>query len=238
MSRSDDLETDRRSSRRAAARRRRRVDPARRCSRCATSRSSSRPTTASCTRSTRCRSTCDRDETLGIVGESGSGKSVTSMAILGLLPKSRQRSPARSLFRGEPILGIPEKELEQLRGARIAMIFQDALAALNPVFKVGKQIAEAIEVHHESISGDGPAGAGHRAARDRRHPEPDDAGRAVPARVLGRHAAAGDDRDVDRERPRPAHRRRADDRARRHDPGAGARRARAHPGPDAARRSC
>ena len=92
-----------------------------------------------------------RDETLGIVGESGSGKSVTSMAILGLLPKSANIS-GEIVFMGRPILGIPEKELDQIRGARIAMIFQDALAALNPVFKVGKQIAEAISTH-ESISG-------------------------------------------------------------------------------------
>ena len=89
-----------------------------------------------------------RDETLGIVGESGSGKSVTSMAILGLLPRSAKIT-GDVRFRGVPILGAPEKQLEQLRGARIAMVFQDALAALNPVYKVGKQIAEAISVHQD-----------------------------------------------------------------------------------------
>ena len=88
------------------------------------------------------------NETLGIVGESGSGKSVTSMAILGLLPKSANIS-GEVLFRGENILGESEKELQKLRGSSIAMIFQDALAALNPVFKVGKQIAEAILVHQD-----------------------------------------------------------------------------------------
>jgi oligopeptide/dipeptide ABC transporter ATP-binding protein len=86
------------------------------------------------------------NETLGIVGESGSGKSVTSMAILGLLPKSANIS-GEVLFRGENILGESEKELQKLRGAKIAMIFQDALAALNPVFKVGDQIGEAVKVH-------------------------------------------------------------------------------------------
>jgi oligopeptide/dipeptide ABC transporter ATP-binding protein len=87
-------------------------------------------------------------ETLGIVGESGSGKSVTSLAILGLLPK-RARVSGDVRFRGEPILGLEEKQLESLRGARIAMVFQDALASLNPVQKVGKQIEESIAVHRD-----------------------------------------------------------------------------------------
>jgi oligopeptide/dipeptide ABC transporter ATP-binding protein len=88
------------------------------------------------------------NETLGVVGESGSGKSVTSLAILGLLPKSARVS-GEIRFRGESILGAKESELRALRGDRIAMIFQDALAALNPVLKVGDQVAEAIKVHHD-----------------------------------------------------------------------------------------
>jgi len=87
-------------------------------------------------------------ETLGIVGESGSGKSVTSMAVLGLLPKYARVS-GEVVFRGENLLGRREKELQPVRGRRIAMVFQDALAALNPVFRVGDQIAEAITVHRE-----------------------------------------------------------------------------------------
>jgi oligopeptide/dipeptide ABC transporter ATP-binding protein len=88
------------------------------------------------------------NEVLGIVGESGSGKSVTSMAILGLLPKrARVRGSVR--FRGVDLVGRKEKEMQPIRGARIAMIFQDALASLNPVFKVGDQIGEAIEVHRK-----------------------------------------------------------------------------------------
>jgi oligopeptide/dipeptide ABC transporter ATP-binding protein len=92
-------------------------------------------------------------ETLGIVGESGSGKSVTSMAILGLLPKSAQVSGSVR-FRGRELVGRTEKELEEVRGAQIAMIFQDALAALNPVFKVGQQVGEAISVHDPNVRGD------------------------------------------------------------------------------------
>jgi oligopeptide/dipeptide ABC transporter ATP-binding protein len=91
--------------------------------------------------------TLRESETLGIVGESGSGKTVTSMAILGLLPKKRATITGQVLFRGRNILGLPEPELDKIRGKRIAMVFQDALAALNPVLRVGDQIAEAIAVH-------------------------------------------------------------------------------------------
>jgi oligopeptide/dipeptide ABC transporter ATP-binding protein len=90
-------------------------------------------------------------ETLGIVGESGSGKSVTSMAILGLLPKSA-RVTGEVQFGGQNLLGMSEKALRPIRGDRIAMVFQDALASLNPVFTVGNQIAEAVQVHHQLSS--------------------------------------------------------------------------------------
>jgi oligopeptide/dipeptide ABC transporter ATP-binding protein len=88
------------------------------------------------------------DETLGIVGESGSGKSVTSMAILGLLPEYAKITGSIQ-FRGEELLGKSDKFMQQVRGRKIAMIFQDALAALNPVFKVGDQISESIAVHND-----------------------------------------------------------------------------------------
>ena len=74
------------------------------------------------------------NETLGIVGESGSGKSVTSMAILGLLPKTAKITRRGAVPRARTSLGMTENELQQLRGDEIAMVFQDALAALNPVF--------------------------------------------------------------------------------------------------------
>jgi len=87
-------------------------------------------------------------ETLGIVGESGSGKSVTSMAILGLLPKTA-RITGEVQFGGKNLVSLSPKELQPLRGSKIAMVFQDALAALNPVFPVGNQIGEAISVHEK-----------------------------------------------------------------------------------------
>ncbi len=92
-------------------------------------------------------------ETLGIVGESGSGKTVTSMSILGLLPKRAEIS-GRIMFRGTDLLSCNESQLRAIRGDKIAMVFQDALAALNPVMKVGYQIAEMIETHHEISKAD------------------------------------------------------------------------------------
>ncbi len=92
----------------------------------------------------------DANETVGIVGESGSGKSVSSLAILGLLPKSAQIT-GDIRFRNRSLRDLPETEMEKLRGNEIAMIFQDALAALNPVYTVGKQIAETIRVHDRGV---------------------------------------------------------------------------------------
>jgi oligopeptide/dipeptide ABC transporter ATP-binding protein len=89
-----------------------------------------------------------RSETLGIVGESGSGKSVTSLAIIGLLPNTASIS-GEAIFDGKDLLKESEQQLQPVRGNRIAMIFQDALAALNPVHRVGDQISEAIAVHHD-----------------------------------------------------------------------------------------
>jgi oligopeptide/dipeptide ABC transporter ATP-binding protein len=102
----------------------------------------------------------EASETLGIVGESGSGKSVTSLAILGLLP-STATITGEVIFGGQNLIGQSEKQLQPLRGERIAMIFQDALAALNPVQRVGDQIIEAIAVHHDLYPGEG-----HRRAVD------------------------------------------------------------------------
>jgi len=87
-------------------------------------------------------------EVLGIVGESGSGKSVSSLAVMGLLP-SRARITGSVRFRGSELLGRSDKDLSAIRGRGISMIFQDPLSALTPVFTVGDQIAEAVRIHQK-----------------------------------------------------------------------------------------
>jgi peptide/nickel transport system ATP-binding protein len=89
-----------------------------------------------------------RGEVLGIVGESGSGKSVSSLAVMGLLPRNAKiQGSARIL--GQDVLGLSDKELSQIRGQHIAMIFQDPLTSLTPVYTVGTQLAEAITIHNK-----------------------------------------------------------------------------------------
>jgi peptide/nickel transport system ATP-binding protein len=87
-------------------------------------------------------------EVLGIVGESGSGKSVTSMAVMGLLPKTA-RIAGSVRFRDEELLGLTDKEMTRVRGSKIAMIFQDPMTSLNPVYKIGYQLAEAVLAHND-----------------------------------------------------------------------------------------
>jgi oligopeptide/dipeptide ABC transporter ATP-binding protein len=87
-------------------------------------------------------------ETLGVVGESGSGKSVTALSILQLLPMPPGKfEGGRILFRGEDLLSAGEERLREIRGNEIAMIFQEPMTALNPVFTVGNQIAETVRLH-------------------------------------------------------------------------------------------
>jgi peptide/nickel transport system ATP-binding protein len=88
---------------------------------------------------------------LGLVGESGSGKSVSMLAVLGLLPKSAAVTGSVR-FCGQELLGMPQPALQAIRGARIGMIFQDPLTALNPVLRVGDQIVEAIRIHQRGVS--------------------------------------------------------------------------------------
>ena len=90
----------------------------------------------------------DRGETLGIVGESGSGKSVTARSIMRLVPNPPGKIINGSiLFKGENILTKKEKQMRMIRGNKIAMIFQDPMTSLNPLFTVGNQIVEAIIIH-------------------------------------------------------------------------------------------
>jgi peptide/nickel transport system ATP-binding protein len=90
-----------------------------------------------------------RGETLALVGESGSGKSVTSLAVMGLLPARVARvSAGRVRLDGIDLLTLPARQLEDIRGERIAMVFQEPMTSLNPAFTVGDQIAETVRRHH------------------------------------------------------------------------------------------
>jgi oligopeptide transport system ATP-binding protein len=96
--------------------------------------------------------TLNPGEIVGLVGESGSGKSVTAMSILGLVPKPPAVYPkGRILWKGIDLLTTPDRELREIRGGEISMIFQDPMTSLNPVYTIGHQISEMIRVH-ERIS--------------------------------------------------------------------------------------
>ena len=90
-----------------------------------------------------------KNKTVALVGESGSGKSVTSLAVMGLLPKGQSQIAAQSriTFEGKDLLNLSAKEIRKICGKEIAMIFQEPMSSLNPVFTVGDQIAEVLRIH-------------------------------------------------------------------------------------------
>lgn len=89
----------------------------------------------------------DRGETMGIVGESGSGKSILSLAIMGLLPGTAQAT-GEIIFDGQDLLTLPERQMCDLRGRKIGMIFQEPMSTLNPAMSIGDQIAEGLRLHN------------------------------------------------------------------------------------------
>jgi len=96
----------------------------------------------------------ERGQTLALVGESGSGKSVTALSILQLLPYPRAHHPGGSIaLEGQELLGAPERTLRQIRGNRIAMVFQEPMTSLNPLHSIGKQVGEVLELHR-GLSGE------------------------------------------------------------------------------------
>jgi peptide/nickel transport system ATP-binding protein len=95
----------------------------------------------------------DPGETVAVVGESGSGKSVTSLSILGLLPKDRTRHSGSIRFEDHELLDFSEKQLRAIRGKDISMVFQEPMTSLNPVLTIGQQISETLLLH-ETISPD------------------------------------------------------------------------------------
>jgi oligopeptide/dipeptide ABC transporter ATP-binding protein len=86
-------------------------------------------------------------ETLGLVGESGSGKSVTALSIMRLVPPPGRIVGGTVDFRGRNLLDLPERDMRRIRGAEVGLVFQEPMTALNPVFTIGDQIAEALIVH-------------------------------------------------------------------------------------------
>ncbi|HET8888071.1 MAG TPA: ABC transporter ATP-binding protein [Candidatus Angelobacter sp.] len=121
--------------------------------------------------------------TLGLVGESGSGKSATSLAIMRLLPP-QARTTGKITFGGADLLGLPDDEMRRVRGARISMIFQEPMTALNPVMRVGDQVAEAVLAHHRVSK----AEAWMRtvdALREVAIPEPEKRARDYPHQLSG-----------------------------------------------------
>ncbi|HFQ5443209.1 TPA: ABC transporter ATP-binding protein [Vibrio vulnificus] len=93
-----------------------------------------------------------KGRTLGLVGESGCGKSVTSMSIMGLLPKPYGRViGGEILYRGKDLVTLPADEMYAMRGDRISIIFQDPMTALNPVHTVGKQLMEVLKLHRPDL---------------------------------------------------------------------------------------
>jgi peptide/nickel transport system ATP-binding protein len=126
-----------------------------------------------------------RGEILCVVGESGSGKSVLASAIMGALPRGLRRTEGKIQFQGEEITALPEARLRELRGSRIAMIFQEPMASLNPAIRVGRQIEEVLEIHEPGMR---PA---DRCARvlalmgEMQLPEPQKLARRYPHQISG-----------------------------------------------------
>ena len=93
--------------------------------------------------------TLERGRTLAIVGESGSGKSVTAQAIMGLINRKAAKLSGEIWLDGQELIGLPQKEVQELMGSEIAMIFQDPMSSLHPFYRIGDQIVEAIRAHRQ-----------------------------------------------------------------------------------------
>ncbi len=167
----------------------------------------------------------DPGEVLGLVGESGCGKSVTSFSIMRLVGIPGKIVEGEILFEGRDLLKLPESEMVKMRGNRMSMIFQQPQSSLNPVFTVGDQVAEVLQIHENMAK----EKSWERAVELLKLVGIPDAGRkakAYPARNVGRAGAARDDRHGAGAETRAADRRRADHRAGCDHPGP-------DPGPDA-----
>ena len=147
------------------------------------------------TPSTACDIAIDRGETVCVVGESGCGKSVMAMTVLRLIAIPPGRIVGgQVLWQGRDLVTASDEEMRKVRAKEIAIVFQEPMTSLNPVYSVGEQIAESLRLH-EGLSRkerDGPRGGDAPA---RAHPHAGTARPRLPAPVLRRHAPARDDRD-------------------------------------------
>ena len=160
----------------------------------------------------------DKGETVALVGEAGSGKSVTAFAVMGILDPAGRVTAGRALFGGADLLALSERDLAEQRGRELSMIFQNPRTALNPIRKVGRQIADVLVRH----GGDDAAGCAARCRRDAEegaHPRSRAPRRGLSLRAVRRHVPAHHDRHRAGLPAGAADRRRADHRPRRHHPG-------------------
>ena len=126
-----------------------------------------------------------KGEILGIVGESGSGKSVTSMSILRLLADTARIKNGKIEFEGTDLTKVSDKPMREIRGQKIAMVFQDPMSSLNPLIPVGKQVAEMIHVHHPEMKRDELQAATLELFREVRIPEAEKRLKSYPHEFSG-----------------------------------------------------
>ena len=137
----------------------------------------------------------DRGQTVCVVGESGCGKTVTAMTVMKLVPMPPGRIVAgQVLWQGRDLVSASSDEMRRIRAKEIAIIFQEPMTSLNPVYSIGEQIAESLRLH-EGLGAQGRARARGRDAGAGADPDAAAPRPRLPAPVLGRHAPAGDDRD-------------------------------------------
>ncbi len=164
--------------------------------------------------------TIQAGQTVGVVGESGCGKSVTAMALMGLLPPQTARIDGGEIrFADRDLLRLKARQMADLRGHQLAMIFQEPMSALNPVLTIGEQLCEP-PIRHLGATPKAASASGHPAVKRGRpgaRGQPDD---PLSSPAFRRHAAAGDDRHGAELSAQTADRRRTHHRARRDRAGA------------------
>ncbi len=158
-------------------------------------------------------------EVLGLVGESGSGKTMTSLAVMGLLPSGSRASSGHIWFHGRDLLAMTERDLRTIRGSEIAMIFQSPRAALNPLMSAGNQVARAVSLHRQQSKQEAYETA-IELLRQVGIPDASTRARAYPHQLSGGMAQRVLIAMMLACQPKPVDRRRTDDRAGRHHSGA------------------